>query len=354
MGSGSSAVRKLFEQARANSPAIIFIDEIDSIAGNRSSIYVNHTNGTLNQLLTEMDGFEQTANIVVIGATNFEESLDPAIKRAGRFDKTIHIPLPDIRGREQIFDYYLKRIKFTGATSKRLAQLTYGFAGANIENMVNTAILNAVKQGRDFANETDFNDAYDRLTMGIGRKNMFMLEKDKLITAYHEGGHAMTTLLTPGAVPLHKVTCLPRGGALGFTAMVPETDPLSINKMEILAKIDVAMGGKVAEEIFFGEDEVSSGCSNDLHQATKLAYNFVKVNGMDSGVSLISETEGIKTSEEYNYEMDKEINRILSDSYDRVKKLLTSHRTNIEKLACELVVKETLTSEDVKTLLKLK
>lgn len=217
VGVGASRVRELFKKAREKAPAIIFLDEIDSIGGTRKVQDQSHSRDTINQILTEMDGFKQFESVIVIGATNFEQVLDPALKRPGRFDKVINVPLPDIRGREQIFNYYLKKIKADEkVTANELARQTAGFTGADIQNMVNVAILNAVKGKRPKAELVDFDFALDRISMGIGRKNMVITDEDKLMTAYHEGGHALTALLTQGATPLHKVTILPRGGALGF------------------------------------------------------------------------------------------------------------------------------------------
>jgi len=231
VGMGARRVRELFKKARQKAPAIIFIDEIDSVAGTRRAMDASHSRDTINQILAEMDGFKQTDNVVVIGATNFPEAIDPAVKRPGRFDKIIHVPLPDVKGREEIFRYYLNKIKVDSKVDpKFLARQTSGMSGADIQNMVNLAILNAIKNNRTKAEPNDFEFANDRIRMGIGRKNMLVSDKEKLMTAYHEGGHALVSLLTEGAVPLHKVTILPRGPALGFTSMVPEKDELSQSK----------------------------------------------------------------------------------------------------------------------------
>ncbi len=195
----------------------------------------------------------------------------------------------------------------------------------------------------------DFDHALDRISMGVGRKNMLISDKDKLITAYHEGGHTLTALLTQGATPLHKVTILPRGGALGFTSMIPETDRLNYTKKSMIANIDVAMGGRAAEEIFLGNDEITTGCSSDLSKATEIAYQYVKTLGMMEEYSLISiQNDRIKTSEKYDYEVDRHVQKILKDSYERVKKLLRDNEKKLQNLASELIKHETLTAEEIK------
>eukprot|EP01016_Furgasonia_blochmanni_P047136 TRINITY_DN689_c0_g1_i13.p1 TRINITY_DN689_c0_g1~~TRINITY_DN689_c0_g1_i13.p1 ORF type:complete len:540 (+),score=132.30 TRINITY_DN689_c0_g1_i13:559-2178(+) len=349
VGMGARRVRELFKKARSKSPSIIFIDEIDSLAGRRSAMEPSYSRDTINQILAEMDGFKQTDNIVVIGATNMEQALDPAIKRPGRFDKVIHVPLPDVRGREDIFKYYLEKIKYdNNIDASILARQTTGFSGADIQNMVNLAILNAVKHSRRTAQVNDFEFALDRITMGIGRKKMFVSDKDKLITAYHEGGHALTSLLTEGATPLHKVTILPRGGALGFTAMIPEKDQLNHTRKGIMAAIDVAMGGRAAEELFLGADDVTTGCSSDLQKATDLAYTYVRRMGMSEEVALIATDDKAKTSDKFNFLIDNEVQKILKESLERVKGLLHKHENSLQTIAKELISQETMTSEQIK------
>ncbi|KAL4508266.1 hypothetical protein ABPG72_003570 [Tetrahymena utriculariae] len=349
VGVGASRVRELFKKAREKAPSIIFIDEIDSVAGSRRSTDPSNSRDTVNQILAEMDGFKQTDNVIVIGATNFEQAIDPAIKRPGRFDKLIHVPLPDIRGREQLFEYYLKNIKYDpDVKAKELARQTSGFSGADISNMVNISILNSIKNNRTIANLKDFDFALDRIAMGIGRKNMFITEEDKRTTAIHEGGHTIAALLTDGATPLHKVTILPRGGALGFTSMIPETDKLNHTKKSMIAMIDVAMGGRAAEDIFIGNDQITTGCSSDLSKATEIAYQYVKNLGMNEELTLISASNKIQTSDTYNYQIDLEVQKLLKESYDRVKKLLKSNEKGLWSLVDSLVKNETLTAEQIK------
>jgi ATP-dependent metalloprotease len=229
-----------------------------------------------------MDGFEKTDQILVIGATNHEESLDPAAIRPGRFDKKIHVPLPDVNGRTEIFDLYLDKIaKGTDIESNKLAQMTPGFTGAEIENLVNTAITEAVHKLKDNADMSDFEYARDRIMMGIERKKLSMSDKDRLLTAIHEAGHAIVCYFTPGAHKLYKATIVARGSSLGATYMVPdESDMLSTTKEKCLANIDTAMGGHIAEKLFIGKEKVTTGCSSDLRGATNIAYEAVRRYGM--------------------------------------------------------------------------
>jgi len=353
VGMGARRVRELFKKARQKAPSIIFIDEIDSVAGTRKSADPSYTRDTINQILAEMDGFKQTDNVIILGATNFPEAIDPAVKRPGRFDKIINVPLPDVKGREDIFTYYLKKIKIdTDVKPSTLARQTIGFSGADIQNMVNIAILNAVKNNRKTANAEDFEYSMDRITMGIGRKKMFVSDKDKLVTAYHEGGHALTALLTEGATPLHKVTILPRGQALGFTAMIPNKEQLSQSRKEILASIDVAMGGRVAEELLLGSEDYTTGWSSDLQKATQLAYAFVRYYGFKDNIVMIAAEKNV-TSEDYNYLVDQEVQKILHESLNRVKGLLKTNEGKIQLLAKELVANETLNVDQVKKLLNI-
>ncbi|CAD8145239.1 unnamed protein product [Paramecium pentaurelia] len=357
VGVGAQRMRELFQNARKKAPSIIFIDEIDSIGGIRRMNDPTFSRDTINQILTEMDGFKQNDGVIVIGATNFEQVLDPALKRAGRFDKIIHIPLPDIKGRQKIFSYYLNKVKYnkSNVDTLKLAQLTTGFSGAEIQNIVNLAILNAIKNNREQASSTDFEFAIDRSVMGVQRKYKLINEKDKLITAFHEGGHTVTNLLTEGAPPLHKVSILPRGEQLGYTSMIPEFDQIKYTRKSILAQIDVAMGGRAAEDLFLGKDEITSGCSQDLAQATNLAYQYVKQLGMNENSFLISidQSSDNKTSTQYDYFVDMQVKKVLDDSYARVKRLLIDNEDMLQKVAFELTQKETLSAQEIKKLLNI-
>ncbi|CAD8140747.1 unnamed protein product [Paramecium octaurelia] len=342
VGVGSSRVRQLFQEARQKQPCIIFIDEIDSIGGSRGGDDPKRY-GTINQILTEMDGFRQNEAIIVIGATNMEQSLDAALTRAGRFDKTIHIMLPDIKGRKQLFEYYLKQIKHSDIDTQLLARQTTGLTGADIENIVNIAIMNAVKEKRSKAQANDFQHAIDRTRMGIRYK---LTDQDKILTAYHESGHALINLLTEHTVPLDKVTILPRGSALGYTSMVPKEDTLSQTRGNILAAIDVCMGGRAAEDIKFGKDNISSGCGSDLANATAMAYAYVKDLGM--GDTLISDAQ---TSKKFSYTVDMQVKQLLEESYNRVRNKLEQNQQVLQRFAEELLKHETMTADQLKSLL---
>lgn len=354
VGVGSKRVRSLFEKARKNSPAIIFIDEIDAMTANRNPMFSSVSRNTINQLLTEMDGFKPADNVIVIGATNMPSSIDKAVLRPGRFDKVINVSLPDINGREKIIEYYLKKIKYNQAkvNKETLAKATTGFSGADIKNFVNIAILNCIKENRHQAEHSDFEFALDRVTMGIGRKNMHVSEKDKLMTAYHEGGHTLINLLTDGTLPLHKVTILPRGPALGFTAMLPDKDYHSQTRKEIIARIDVALGGRIAEELIYGNEKITTGCSSDMNMATDLAYSYVRNFGMNADVSLISASKD-DLSDQFNFMIDQEVQSILMRSLERTRKLILDHKGMLDSLAKELVKKETMDAAEVKELLGL-
>ena len=275
VGLGAKRVRELFTEAKKHTPCIIFIDEIDSLLskGRRQSGEGSSSRATINQLLAEMDGFEQNENILIIGATNHEDALDTAATRPGRFDKKIHVPSPDISGREEIFELYLDKIaRSNDIKARNLAMMTPGFTGAEIENLVNTAITEAVHRGKKFADFSDFEYARDRIMMGIERKSLSMSDKERLHTAIHESGHALTCYFNPMAKRLYKATIVARGSSLGATYMVPnESDMVSQSKDKILAEIDVAMGGHVAEKFIIGKENISSGCGSDLQVATQMA-----------------------------------------------------------------------------------
>ena len=355
VGVGSKRIRELFKEARKKKPAIIFIDEIDALTSQRNPMLSSVSRNTINQLLAEMDGFRKTENVIVIGATNLPQAIDKAVMRPGRFDKTIHVSLPDIEGRKNIIKFYLKRIKYDkeDVNINTLAQASTGFSGADIKNFVNIAILNCIREGRKMADNNDFEFALDRITMGIGRKNMHVSEEDKLMTAYHEGGHTLVNLLTDGALPLHKVTILPRGPALGFTAMLPDKDYHSQTRKQILSHIDVALGGRIAEELIYGNEKITTGCSSDLQRATSLAYSFVRSYGMDSEACLIS-SDKKSLSEAFNYRIDQKVQNMLNESFLRTQNLLNINKDKLDKLADELVKKETLSAQQIRELLNLK
>jgi len=269
VGVGAKRVRELFKEARQHKPCIIFIDEIDTLLS-KSRRYGNEhssSRSTINQMLTELDGFDKTDNILVIGATNHEDSLDPAAVRPGRFDKKIHVPAPDVNGRADIFKIYLAKIDCDKEKCEalKLAKMCPGFTGAEIENLVNTAITEAVHRGRESATLEDFEYARDRIMMGVERKKLSVTEKERMHTAIHEAGHAVACYYTEGASKLYKATIVARGGSLGATFFVPdESAEIATTKEKVIGMIDVAMGGHVAEELFIGTKSISAGCGSDL------------------------------------------------------------------------------------------
>ncbi|CDW81299.1 atp-dependent metalloprotease family protein [Stylonychia lemnae] len=337
VGVGAKRVRELFQEAKSNKPCIIFIDEIDTLLSKSRRFNSEHSSSraTINQLLAEMDGFEKNDQIMVIGATNHEEILDPAAVRPGRFDKKIHVPLPDINGRENIFDLYLNRIaKAVDVESRKLAQMTPGFTGAEIENLVNTAITEALHKYKEMADMSDFEYARDRIMMGIERKKLSMTDKDRLNTAIHEAGHAIACYFTPGAKKLYKATIVARGGSLGATFMVPdESDMLSTNKEKVLANIDVAMGGHIAEKLYLGGEQITTGCGSDLKNATDIAYEAVRKYGMFGAEAGLMSTDSKEVSQEQNAIIDDKVKKILDESYERVTKLLQKKDKELRELS---------------------
>ena len=261
VGVGAKRVRDLFGNARAKAPAIIFIDELDAIGGKRNERDPAYVKQSLNQLLTEMDGFAQDTGVIILAATNFPQLLDKALTRPGRFDRTVVVPLPDVRGRVEILKHHLRNVQIsTDVDETVIARGTVGFSGADLENLVNQAAVRASRLQSKKVSMLDFEWAKDKIMMGAERRSAVIQEKDKIMTAYHEGGHTLMALFTKDATPLYKVTIMPRGRALGITHMLPEMDKVSMSKAEMMAAIDVSMGGKVAEEIVYGPENVTTGC----------------------------------------------------------------------------------------------
>ncbi|KAG9318479.1 ATP-dependent metallopeptidase Hfl [Chiua virens] len=371
VGVGAKRVRDLFAAARKKQPAIIFIDELDAVGGKRSQRDQHYMKQTLNQLLVEMDGFLQTEGVIVIAATNFPQSLDPALTRPGRFDRHIAVPLPDVRGRIQLLIHFMKDVVASNAVDPMiLARGTPGFSGAELQNMVNLAAIQAAKEGFKEVTLKHFEWAKDRIVMGAERKSAYIDEKNKLLTAYHEGGHALTALYTEGAMPLHKVTCVPRGHALGITSQLPEGDMYSISQNEYKAMIDVCMGGRVAETLIYGEGGQTSGCSSDLQKATHTATQMVKVGTLiclsavgDKGIAqnfgfsgkvgpvFYSDQNG-PVSPQTSARIDSEILNLLQQGEHRVIKLLEEKKEELHRLARALVEHETLTADEVKRVIK--
>jgi len=354
VGVGSKRVRQLFAAAKKKTPCIVFIDEIDAVGTSRKA-FETQSRKTLNQLLTEMDGFEQNEGIIVIAATNIPEQLDPALTRPGRFDRLIHVPNPDIGGRREILRHYLadKPVAFD-VDVETLARGTAGFSGAELFNLVNIAAVQAAVAGETVIDAARLEWAKDRIVMGVERKSAVLTEESKRLTAYHEAGHAIVALRTPGAMPVHKATIVPRGSALGMVTQLPDKDETSITRRQLLARLDVCMGGRVAEELIFGKDEVTTGALSDLQQATRLATYMVGEVGLSSLVGPVhvdSMSKGGRRATEAL--VDKEVVQLLRDSHARVTKLLTRHSQDLHTLSADLLQRETLTGDEIRVTLKM-
>ncbi|KAF8201840.1 ATP-dependent peptidase [Pholiota molesta] len=353
VGVGAKRVREIFAAARKKEPAIIFIDELDAVGGKRSSRDQQYMKQTLNQLLVEMDGFQQTEGVIVIAATNFPESLDQALVRPGRFDRIIAVPLPDVRGRVQILQHHMQGVTVSkDVDPKILARATPGFSGADLQNMVNQAAIQASKlRAKEVALE-HFEWARDRILMGAERKSQYLDEEAKLATAYHEGGHALVALYTDGAMPLHKVTCVPRGHALGYTSQLPENDRTSVTLKEYLAEIDVSMGGRVAEELIYGPENITSGASSDIRSATRTAQNMVKFWGFSQLGPVFHDDRDESISPRRKEQIEEEVTKLVRGGESRAKTLLSEKVDELHLLAHALVDHETLNLEEVKKVIK--
>lgn len=365
VGTGAKKVRQLFSVAKHRAPSVIFIDEIDSVGAKRTNSQIHpYANQTVNQLLSEMDGFSGSSGVIVIGATNKRENLDQALLRPGRFDMEVNVLPPDAAGREEIFQLYLSKVLADPKLDvKRLGLLSRGMTGADINNIVNQAALRAVLQGRNLVTMDDIEYARDKIIMGPAWKNKKVDEKTNWNTAYHEAGHTLVAYYSKDAMPLHKVTILPRGQSLGHTSMVPEEEMHGQTKAQLLAQIDVAMGGRVGEELIFGKDQVTSGASSDFQMATRIATLMVKKLGMsekvgqrvhvdsmlDGGTSFVSVND---LSPDMQQLIDSEINRILHESYARATEILKSHHKEHKLLSEALMKYETLDKEEIKLVIE--
>ncbi|KAJ2688076.1 hypothetical protein IWW39_002494 [Coemansia spiralis] len=351
----NSKMRSLFSAARAKAPSIVFIDEIDAIGSKRNPRDQTYMKQTLNQLLVNLDGFEQNEGVIFMAATNFPEVLDPALTRPGRFDRVVQVPLPDVRGRAAILKVHSKKIQLDSDVDLHIvARGTPGFSGADLQNLLNIAAIEATKQRAKRVSNKHLDFAKDRILMGSERKSAVITPEARLATAYHEGGHTLAAMYTPGAMPLHKVTIMPRGHALGVTMQLPEADKVSTNKIEYQAMLDVSMGGRAAEELVYGLDGVTSGCSSDLRKATQVATAMVSQFGMNDSVGLVSYTEEeiARLSAEGRGAIEAEIHQLNKAANERVMRLLSSHREELERLALALVEYETLDKNEIERAVK--
>ena len=368
VGVGASRVRDMFDQAKRQSPCIIFIDEIDAVGRHRGAgLGGGHDEReqTLNQLLVEMDGFEGNDGVIVIAATNRPDVLDPALLRPGRFDRQVVVGNPDIIGREAILKVHVRKIS-TGPDVKlrTIARGTPGFSGADLANLINESALLAARKNKRVVTMSDIEEAKDKVMMGAERRSMVMSEDEKKLTAYHEGGHAIVALNEKASDPIHKATIIPRGRALGMVMRLPERDQLSVTREKMHSDIAVAMGGRIAEEIIFGHDKVTSGASSDIDMVTKMAKNMVTKYGMSSELGTIaygeneeevflgrSVTKQQNMSEETAKKIDAEVKKIVDKGYERARKVLTEKIDDLHKLAKALLIYETLSGDEIRDLI---
>ena len=353
VGVGAKRIRDLFDAAKSKGQAIIFIDEIDAIGGSRHLKDQSAMKMTLNQLLVEMDGFEENTGVVVIAATNFPQDLDKALVRPGRFDKHVDVPLPDIGGRKAILELYLKKLQLSKDVNVEiLARGTPGFSGAELFNLVNQAALKASIDGLNSVTMQTFEYAKDKLLMGAEKRSAIISPETMKTTAFHEAGHALVAMKTDGSNPIHKATIMPRGRALGMVMQLPDGDQTSFSRKQMFAHLDVCMGGRVAEEIVFGPENVTSGASNDILQATRLATMMVTKYGLSDKVGIIHFDEKIRASNETQKYIDEEVKLILTESYNRAKKIIETNRKELDIIAKGLQEYESLSGNELVELLK--
>jgi cell division protease FtsH len=369
VGVGASRVRDMFEQAKKNAPCIVFIDEIDAVGRHRGAGLGNGNDEreqTLNQLLVEMDGFEANEGIIIIAATNRPDVLDPALLRPGRFDRQVVVPRPDIEGREKILMVHMKKVPLAPDVDPRtIARGTPGFSGADLANLVNEAALLAARMGKRLVAMKEFELAKDKVMMGAERKSMVMTEEEKRATAYHESGHALVSLHVDGCDPLHKVTIIPRGRALGVTWNLPERDRYSMSMKQMKARLALSFGGRIAEQLIYGNESLNTGASNDIQQATELARAMVMEYGMSERLGWLryrdnqeevflghSVSRAQHVSEETAQLIDQEIRRLIEEAEKVARKVLTDHLDELHKLAIALLEYETLTGEEAKRAIK--
>ena len=369
VGVGASRVRDMFEQGKKNAPCIVFIDEIDAVGRHRGAGLGggnDEREQTLNQLLVEMDGFESNEGVIIIAATNRPDVLDPALLRPGRFDRQVVVPNPDILGREKILNVHLKKVtKSPNVNSRIIARGTPGFSGADLANLVNEAALLAARRNKRFVTMLEMEDAKDKVLMGTERKSMIMKEEEKKLTAYHEAGHAIVAINLKDSDPVHKATIIPRGMALGMVMRLPESDRISMPKTKLKADLAVAMGGRISEQLIFGDSNVTTGASSDISMATNIARKMVTEWGMSDKLGPLSYGENEQeiflghsvavkknVSEKTAEEIDKEVKKIVDEAYNTAKTIIKTHFKDLHKLAKGLLKHETLTGAEIKDLLK--
>jgi len=369
VGVGASRVRDMFEQGKKNAPCIIFIDEIDAVGRHRGAGLGggnDEREQTLNQLLVEMDGFEANEGVILIAATNRPDVLDPALLRPGRFDRQVVVPNPDVVGREKILKVHMRKVPLASDVDPRIiARGTPGFSGADLANLVNEAALMAARRGKRSVSMSEFEQAKDKVLMGAERRSMVMTEDEKKLTAYHEGGHALVMLYAEGHEPLHKVTIIPRGRALGVTMFLPERDKYSQSKMELEAMVASLFGGRVAEELIFGTAKVTTGASDDIRRATNLARRMVTEFGFSEKLGPLRYTEneeevflGHSVTQRKNVSdatakvIDEEIRRIVEDGELKARQILTEHLEELHSLARGLLEFETLSADEIRRIIR--
>ncbi len=368
VGVGASRVRDMFEQAKKNAPCIVFIDEIDAVGRHRGNGVGNSNDEreqTLNQLLVEMDGFEANEGIIIVAATNRPDVLDPALLRPGRFDRQVVVPIPDIDGREKILEVHMKKVPLApDVNSRTIARGTPGFSGADLANLVNEAALLAARRNKRLVAMQEFEDAKDKVMMGTERRSMVMTDDEKKMTAYHEAGHALVSINEPASDPIHKATIIPRGRALGMVMRLPERDNYSYHRDKMHANLAVAMGGRVAEEIIFGYDKVSSGASSDIQYATDLARNMVTKWGMSDklgplqyeasqeGYLGMGQTQRTMAGAETNKLIDAEIKDLVEGAHKKATDVLKDQEAKLHLLAEAMLEFETLTGDEINQLME--
>jgi cell division protease FtsH len=369
VGVGASRVRDMFEQGKKNAPCIIFIDEIDAVGRHRGAGLGggnDEREQTLNQLLVEMDGFEANEGVILIAATNRPDVLDPALLRPGRFDRQVVVPNPDVLGREKILKVHMRKVPLAPDVNPRtIARGTPGFSGADLANLVNEAALLAARRSKRVVTMAEFEDAKDKVMMGAERRSMVMTDEEKRLTAYHEGGHAIVAMNLPASDPIHKATIIPRGRALGMVVRLPEGDRISLSREKLETDISVAMGGRIAEEMIFGYDKVTSGASSDIKMATQIARSMVTQFGMSDELGPLSYNENEQevflghsvtqtkhVSENTANAIDSEVRRIVDEGYKRAQDILSAKEDQLHKLASALLEYEALSGDEIGAILR--